>query len=407
MLAFGFTGSLAGASAEPVSIDELRAAIPDLMKEADVAGAGIALIRDGEIAWVEMFGVKNMETLELTDMETEFQAASNGKMIAAYASFALIEEGRMSLNDPIEDARLTLKKDCARPTLGQALSHTAGLGNDIFAEEFVAACSDEPDFSYAGQGYHVVQSMIEAETGVAANAWIEERIFTPLDMTSARFQPAVTEQMATGHVDLVFGLLSGRAQEVDQKRGRTMLIILSVIVLFGAAFFFRSFGFVRGLFLSVLTIFVIGASALFAMSRVTVPINSVENEVMLASSLETTVHDLARFAVELIKPTLVSVETRDAMLAPMVEINKRTSWAAGIGIDMSDERTTYWHWGSNPGYQGLFVIDPDTGDGIVILTNTGGFLDFVSRKRGGYNMSKKIARLALGHEGAWDIRGYR
>ena len=38
-----------------------------------------------------------------------------------------------------------------------------------------------------------------------------------------------------------------------------------------------------------------------------------------------------------------------------------------------------------------------------MLTNTGGFADVVSRRRGGYNAAKRIARRALGVNGRWDL----
>ncbi len=40
----------------------------------------------------------------------------------------------------------------------------------------------------------------------------------------------------------------------------------------------------------------------------------------------------------------------------------------------------------------------------VVLTNTGGFLDHVNRRVGGYNMAKRVAREALGIRGRWDLR---
>ena len=49
------------------------------------------------------------------------------------------------------------------------------------------------------------------------------------------------------------------------------------------------------------------------------------------------------------------------------------------------------------------VIEPMTDNGLVILTNGGGFLDFLSQKKGGYNLAKVIARRALNIDGLWSV----
>ena len=49
------------------------------------------------------------------------------------------------------------------------------------------------------------------------------------------------------------------------------------------------------------------------------------------------------------------------------------------------------------------MIEPEQGDAIAILTNTGDFLDVLSPRRGGYNASKRIAPSVLGIQGRWDL----
>ena len=45
-------------------ITQLETRLPPLMKEADVPGLSIALIRDGKLVWHRGFGVKNARTNE-------------------------------------------------------------------------------------------------------------------------------------------------------------------------------------------------------------------------------------------------------------------------------------------------------------------------------------------------------
>jgi len=54
--------------------------------------------------------------------------------------------------------------------------------------------------------------------------------------------------------------------------------------------------------------------------------------------------------------------------------------------------------------ESFVVLEPERGDAIVVLTNNGGGLDNLIGNFGGYNLSKEIARRALGIRGTWDLR---
>lgn len=253
----------------------------------------------------------------------------------------------------------------------------------------------------------VIQSMVDALASGTIEDVMAKRVFSELQMSSATYVPRQTERFALGHVDLVLGLLTKRASESDQRIGILLgLFFLACLVTSWVLSFRR-----HRLRLAIPTaIFVVPlwlGLYVLSLSQLVVPISRHLGEPNLASSLQLSAPDLAKFALELLDPRVIDEKTRDLMLREEVKINERVSWGNGIGIDKSDGHTTYWHWGSNPGFQSLFVIEPSTGKGIVILTNTGGFLDFVSKKRGGYNMSKAVARELLDIDGAWDIRGHR
>src|SRR6185503_13668501 len=57
-------------------IARLERNVPQWMKEGDVPGLSIALVRDGEVAWRHAFGVKNATTKEPVSDGTVFEAAS-------------------------------------------------------------------------------------------------------------------------------------------------------------------------------------------------------------------------------------------------------------------------------------------------------------------------------------------
>lgn len=75
-----------------------------------------------------------------------------------------------------------------------------------------------------------------------------------------------------------------------------------------------------------------------------------------------------------------------------------------MGTDRCGGQHTAWQWGSNLGFQSLLVLAPMSGDGVVILTNTGGGVDAVLPRQGGYPAAKRIAAEVLGIAGRWDLR---
>ncbi|UCE84757.1 MAG: beta-lactamase family protein [Deltaproteobacteria bacterium] len=385
------------------SVEVLRAFTARALERARVRGASVALVRSGRVVWTGSFGVRDARTGQPVTSDTVFEAASLGKVVAAYAALGLVEEGRWSLGMPVRTPALDVDARCESPSLVQLLSHTAGLGNDLSARRYRPACRPGASFSYAGQGYIVLHHLFEAETGEPAGRFVEDRVLRPLGMTRSTYEQPEPEGRATGHADLVLGMFIGCARSADRIGGIAAILIAGAACLWLNRRTWKRFAAKRAAPLIVLE-WIAALLLLVAAGSVTiVPIEPWSRRVLLASSLHTSVDDLTRFVLELMRPTLVSEATRDEMLRPRVDVDSGIAWGAGIGIDRSAEPTTYWHWGSNPGFQSLIVFEPNERDAVIVLTNTGGGLDFLSDRLGGYNMAKEVARRALGINGAWDL----
>lgn len=362
------------------------------------------MLHDGETSWIRAFGVRDQRTGEPVSERTVFEAASIGKVVAAWAALMLVEDGEWSLEMPVRTARLAIAPGCEPPTLVQLLSHTAGLSNNLLAERFEPACHPPAPFSYAGQGWLVLQDLLEAHDRAPIDEVMQARVFAPLDMTRSSFAPPRGEDVAVGHVDALWGVGSGSADgwviALGAAAGALALVAAAAVVRSARRRHsgWKAVAYTAALwFAIVLVLFALG-------SAWTVPVRPWSTRVMLPSSLHTSAEDLARFAEEVLHPRLLQTETRDLLFEPRVAVGGGIAWGAGLGIDASVRPATGWQWGSNPGFQGLLVLEPGAGDAVVVLTNTGGFTDVVSRRRGGYNAAKRIARRALGLNGRWDLR---
>ena len=120
-------------TSEPVSdiVADLQQFIPQRIREGQVPGLSIALIRDGEVAWTAGFGVSNVVTRRPVTAETVFEIASNSKVITAYLALRLVEEGELSLDEPLSsrlaEPWLPPSEQAERITLRHLASHSSGL----------------------------------------------------------------------------------------------------------------------------------------------------------------------------------------------------------------------------------------------------------------------------------------
>ena len=87
----------------PASVEELIAAIGDVLVEHDVPAVGLALVDSSGPVWVGSLGKANVENDIDADENTLYRIGSTSKMFVALSVLRLVEEGRLSLNDKLSD----------------------------------------------------------------------------------------------------------------------------------------------------------------------------------------------------------------------------------------------------------------------------------------------------------------
>ena len=109
--------------------------VAELMEEFGVPGVSVAVIQDFKIHWAKAYGVADVETGQLVDIETMFQAASISKPVAAMGVLRAVQDGLFSLDDDINNILDSWTLDGReftrnRPVTPRTLtSHTSGLGD--------------------------------------------------------------------------------------------------------------------------------------------------------------------------------------------------------------------------------------------------------------------------------------
>lgn len=81
--------------------DSLDSYIQQGMKDWNIPGLAIAIVKDGKVVVMKGYGVRDIETKEPVDANTLFMIASNSKLFTATALAQLEYDKKLSLNDKI------------------------------------------------------------------------------------------------------------------------------------------------------------------------------------------------------------------------------------------------------------------------------------------------------------------
>jgi len=206
--------------------------IQERMKFYKVPGVSVAVINDFKIEWAKAYGVKDTETNEPVTTETLFQAGSISKPVAAMAALKKVEQGKIALDEDINNKLTTWKipdnefTANKKVTLANLLSHTGGLTVHGFpgyapdekiptlpqildgvkpANTAAVRVNFEPGtrFRYSGGGVTIAQLAIMDIEKKPYPQIARETVLGPLKMTNSTYEqplPAETrKKAATGY----------------------------------------------------------------------------------------------------------------------------------------------------------------------------------------------------------------
>lgn len=177
------------------------------VEEREIAGAVTLVGYRGRIVHLSAVGMADTEGGSPMQTDTLFAVASMTKPIAAASVMVLVDEGRLSLDDPVSkhlpEFRETRLKSGQPPkqdiTLRHLLTHTSGLGGDQRnigdLKETAQAMAKRPlDFEPGERwqyspGLSVAGRVVEVVSGQPFDKFLEERFFAPLGMNDTSFLP--------------------------------------------------------------------------------------------------------------------------------------------------------------------------------------------------------------------------
>ncbi len=179
-----------------------------------VPGAVVITCVKGKLT-AKCFGYADVAAQRPMTTDTVGWLASNTKAIACALVLSYVEEGRLSLDEPISRYLPEWQGDKV-PTLRQCMSHTSGLKffpempidrrpvqllSRIGAKSGMVSAPGEK-YQYSNWGIDVAVACVEVVTGTPWEVLLKERILDPLEMRDATFFPSKDqyERMAKGYV---------------------------------------------------------------------------------------------------------------------------------------------------------------------------------------------------------------
>jgi CubicO group peptidase (beta-lactamase class C family) len=192
-------GLFSTASAQTDKVDDFIKTQMDLQK---IPGLSIAVVRNGEIVKAKGYGLANVELNVPAKPETVYQSGSMGKQFTATAVMMLVEEGKIALDDKINKYFPDSPESWNNITVRNLLTHTAGTTDypkdfdfrrdyteaELLKKAQAIPLAFEPGekWSYSNIGYVTLGILISKVTAKFYGEFLQERIFRPLGMTSAR-----------------------------------------------------------------------------------------------------------------------------------------------------------------------------------------------------------------------------
>ncbi len=183
--------------------------IPNLMGRYDIPGIIVALVREGEPAWAGAYGYAELAEGRKMTTDTYCRVESISKPVTAWGVMKLVQEGKVELDAPVVrylNSWTFPKSEFAveEITVRQLLSHTAGLPlgtigvrydpkgevptlKEALTKDAHLMQAPGQGYSYSNTGFNILELLIEEVTGRGFAEYMQNEVLLPLGMEHSSF----------------------------------------------------------------------------------------------------------------------------------------------------------------------------------------------------------------------------
>lgn len=298
----------------------LNTALQQLAAQRSVCGVAIAIVKNRKLESVN--SASGCSPATALHADSVFQAASLSKPVFAYAVLKLAAQGKLDLNAPVIQYLPQAYLHASQPFL---VSSPTDLVKDVRLQAVTVRMvlnhtSGLPNWAHGPLAFDMnpgSQWHYSGEAYVLLQRAVEAVTGMPLDqfMREQVFKP-----LAMDHSDYIWSPMVA-----EHLALRTT-----------------------------------GSGTTLQPTRFLAPV--------AAFSLYTSAQDYGKFLAAVLNDpsTLEKITQAPVLVNPDLNL----SWGLGWGIERSASDAFLWHWGNNPGYRAFAMASTQTGDGLVMLTNS-------------------------------------
>lgn len=218
---------------------QLEQFIFDKMVDMNTAGASFAFFEGDKIVWSRGFGYRDIDKRLPATPDTMYDVASVTKSFTVTAIMQLVEQGKLSLDDPIENIipDFHVRPGGEQILVRHLITHTSGIpelgsstrmkGALIGTRDDIMPLADFPDyllfmsdldkwtigkpgetFRYSNDGFALLGYIVQLVSGMSYQAYLKQNVLEPLGMTRSTFAKADAD--ADDNVATPYALIDGR-----------------------------------------------------------------------------------------------------------------------------------------------------------------------------------------------------
>ena len=214
-------------SAQSVQLDrvlpKLEPEIHRAMIEGKIPSCTVALVEGERVVWTGAYGYSNLWSRTPAVPSTVYLIGSTFKTMATVALLKLLEQGKFKLDDQVNNYLSDVKiqnENAATPvTFRHLFTHVSGLPADFGPipvwgdggvpplEEYLSkklklATPTMEKEVYSNTAFALIGYLVEKLSGVPFKKYVQENVFTPLEMSSTAFNPRpdMDERLAIPYV---------------------------------------------------------------------------------------------------------------------------------------------------------------------------------------------------------------